>query len=90
MRFLDVGDRVILIDLNKIMIGKLNPLWGSEYQSIGTVIKIYPHADEDDIDDWWNIRVEWDNGSANSYNDSHLTLYKPIPTNILPEELFEL
>jgi hypothetical protein len=85
MRF-NVSDRVILDNVSGIELGKYNPLWGSEYQSIGTITKTYEYGANEL--NW----VKWDNGISNSYGDdlygnSYLSLYKE---NMLPEELFEL
>jgi len=82
----NVNDRVILDNVSGIELGKYNPLWGSSFQSIGTVIRI----DEYGVNELnW---VKWDNGISNSYGnnlygDSYLALYKK---DMLPEELFEL
>jgi len=87
MRF-DISDRVILTNMEKHPISNLslesdkhNPLWGSPFQSIGTISDINPKF-------WYKIQVRWDNGEVNRYNEFHLTLYKQ--PNQLPEELFQL
>jgi hypothetical protein len=80
----NVNDRVILINTERLWgIDDHNPLWESKYKTVGTVTKITEMNP-------YKIKVKWDNGASNMYNDSHLSLYPPIPTNILPEELFEL
>ena len=83
----NVNDRVILTNTERLWgIDEYNPLWESKYKTVGTITEIRQHKREG-IDNWWNIRVEWDNGASNRYNDSHLKLYS---SNQLPEELFEL
>jgi hypothetical protein len=83
----NINDRVILINTERLWgIDDHNPLWESKYKTVGTVTKIYQHKREG-IDYWWYIKVEWDNGASNMYNDSHLKLYS---SNQLPKELFEI
>ena len=89
----NVNDRVVLVNMEKVhnnehskslwRIDKHNPLWGSEYQSIGTVTEITEMNP-------YNIKVKWDNGITNGYREINLSPYPPKPINMLPEELFEL
>jgi len=69
------GDRVAFVILDKYSVGASNPLIGTNYECLGRV----SHATTS------GLRVDWDNGSHNSYSHSDLVLIK---TGVDPNRLF--
>lgn len=65
--------RVILIT-RRYGVEKFNPVWGTKYSDIGTVIRVSKVAG--------NISVDWDNCSMTMlYNYKDLQIYKEMPSD---------
>lgn len=63
------GDRVIYTS-DKYTLQKNNPLWGSKYACVGTV---YENKKEGSS---YPLRVYWDNGTDNTYEENDLEYYR--------------
>ena len=64
-----VGDRVWYTS-GKHKAGKSDPLKGTKYECVGTIIFI--HTDMSPADDY-PINVQWDNHRTNAYKEEDLT-----------------
>ena len=80
MRF-KIGDRVKYVS-RSYGDGPSNPLWGGIYGEIlGTIVNIVNTRGS------LPLKVNWDNGNHNGYDEKDLVLYEVIK---LEDELFEI
>ena len=85
--FFENGDRVYYVS-GKHFLQESNPLKGSKFECEGTVTSpgTYSHERQ------FSIRVGWDNGTGNTYNDGDLEListYNKLGCNN-PNRVFQL
>lgn len=71
------GDRVVFVNDHHIKtqaynLGRNNPLVGTKYETVGTVISI-----------GGGCEVRWDNGEKNCYTDGDLALFN-LPKMMIP------
>ena len=71
------GDRVVFVNDHRIKaraynLGPSNPLVGTKYETVGTVISI-----------GGSCEVRWDNGEKNGYIDGDLALFN-LPKMMIP------